>query len=228
MEESPTYLDPPIRIPCSSLRRGQASHRSDARHLDLMLFRSAGCRLARLHVGSPRCSTCSRPARGPQDGLGFSTAPILRSNRSKARVWCEGGGELPSGWCRFHNAGLTLGELWLALHGRSLPPRRRPRGYRDGRLCPDAGPGFGCRTTGVDINPSPAITNINCVRCFPGPCCSRARICPRAGARRPHWKSLARRRSRSTRCLETMRALAPDGVRGAVCVHASSSRSSTS
>ena len=63
--------------------------------------------------------------------------------------------------------GLTLGELArymvdhfaldVSLHVVAMD------GYS-----PDAGPGFGWPEEGVWVNPSPAITGINCVRCYTG------------------------------------------------------------
>jgi uncharacterized protein YbbC (DUF1343 family) len=63
--------------------------------------------------------------------------------------------------------GLTLGELARYMVDHFALDVSLHVVPMDG-YSPDAGPGFGWPDDRVWVNPSPAITGINCVRCYPG------------------------------------------------------------
>ena len=153
MEESPTYLDPQYGIPVFSLY-GEVRRPTDEMldSFDLLLFdlQDVGWR------GYTWVATLLYVLEACAAGRMVEGKNLVKGEESFVGVV-----PIPQ------RHGLTLGELsrYMVDHfGLDVGLEViEMEGYS-----PDAGPGFGWPDDLVWINPSPAIANINCVRCYTG------------------------------------------------------------
>ena len=167
MEESPTFNDPKHGIPVFSLYGDHRRPTADMLdHFDVVLcdLQDVGWRgytwVATLLYMLEACA-----------GTGKAVWVLDRPNPAGRVVE---GTRLVAGQESFvgvvpvpQRHGLTLGELarYMVAHfGLDVVLEVVPmEGYR-----PDESPGFGWPSDSVWVNPSPAIANLNCVRCYTG------------------------------------------------------------
>lgn len=167
MEESPTYLDPQYGIPVFSLygevRRPTAQMLNT---FDLLIFdlQDVGWRgytwVATLLYVLEACAKTGKTVwvldRPNPAGRTVEGSSLVKGEESFVGVV-----PIPQ------RHGLTLGELarYMVKHFRLDVGLEviEMEGY-----FPDAPPGFGWPDDSVWINPSPAIANVNCVRCYTG------------------------------------------------------------